>query len=440
MDTLMIGTIGIIAFLVLMFLGMPVAISMILVGIIGLSSMLSPEVAFQMMGNDLLKQFSSYTMTVVALFSLMGFVANYSGIGRSLFKSINSMIGHRTGGLAIATDIACCIFGAICGSVPASIATMSSIAYPSMREYGYKDKLSASIIPAASALSIFIPPSVMLIIYGVATENSVGRCFAAGVVPGVVLCTLMAIAVVIQVKRDPSLAPKAKKATREERKMIAKEGGLAKIVIVFAVSIGGLFVGFFTATEAGTVGALGMILVALFSKNLNKRQFTSSMLETVKLSSMVILLVAGATIFGRLITVSRIPNAIGLWIKGLTLTPGLIMLIITIIYFIAGMFVDALAFTLVSIPIFYPIITDQLGFNGVWFCVYSVVVLSVGALTPPVGMNIFYMKGAVPSVKLEDMFRGSMPYIACMLLLIVFMYFFPQIVTWLPDFIYEAGV
>jgi tripartite ATP-independent transporter DctM subunit len=422
----------IVAFLILLFMGIPVAYNMILVGTMGICILRNPISAMQVIGSDLYVSFSSYTMSVVPLFGLMGYLAHYSGIGEKLFTTANKFIGHHSGGLAVATDVACAGFGAICGSVPATIATMGSIAYPQMKRYKYQDSLSCGIIAAGSSLSILIPPSVMLIVYGIATETSVGALFAGGILPGVLLCALYGTAIVIQVKLNPSLAVKSERATWGERGRILFKGGIIEVLIVFFVSIGGLFAGLFTPTEAGAVGAVGMLIVCLVERKITFGSFMRALTDSVKLSAMVMILVASATIFGRLFALSRIPNVLGKAVAEMDAPGWVIMAVIVLIYLVMGCFVDAFSAVLITIPVFFPIVTDTLGYDPIWFCVMMVVVLSMGGLTPPVGMNVFMTKGVIKEAKLQDIFRGVVPFLFCQIVLAALLIFFPQICTWLP--------
>jgi tripartite ATP-independent transporter DctM subunit len=432
MSPFAVGLLCIVGFLVLLFMGIPVAYDMILVGTVGICILRNPASAMQIVGSDLYVQFSSYTMSVVPLFGLMGFLAHYSGIGEKLFTTANKFVGHCSGGLAVATDVACAGFGAICGSVPATIATMGSIAYPQMKRYKYHDTLSCGIIAAGSSLSILIPPSVMLIVYGIATETSVGALFAGGILPGILLCLLYGAAIVIRVKLNPSLAAKSERATWKERAQTLFRGGVIEVLIVFIFSIGGLFAGLFTPTEAGAVGAAGMLAVCLIERKINFRDFMLALTDSVKLSAMVMILVAAATIFGRLFALSRIPNVLGSAVAEMDAPAWVIMSVMVLIYFAMGCFVDAFSAVLITIPVFFPIVTDTLGYDPIWFCVMMVVVLSMGGLTPPVGMNVFMTKGVIKEAKMQDIFKGILPFLLCQVILAALLIFFPWICTWLP--------
>jgi tripartite ATP-independent transporter DctM subunit len=436
MSAFTIGILCIVAFLVLLFVGIPVAYDMIVVGSIGVALILQPSSALQVIGADLYKQFSSYTMSVVPLFGLMGYLAHYSGIGDKLFETAYKFVGHRSGGLAIATDVACAGFGAICGSIPATVVTMGSIAYPQMKRFNYHDSLSCGVIAAASGLSILIPPSVTLIIYGIATETSVGQLFAAGIVPGVLLCLLNAIAIVIWVKRDPSIAVKSEPAPWRDRFLALKSGGVIEVIIVFIIAVGGLFIGWFTPTEGGAVGALGMLLVCLAERKIRLKDLIIALSDSVKLSVMVMILLAGATIFGRLFALSRIPNVLGDFVANLDAPKWAIMFVIILIYLVMGCFIDAFSAVLITIPVFFPIVTQTLGYDAIWFCVMMVVVLLMGGLTPPVGMNIFYTKGAIKEARLQDMFKGAMPFLVCEIVLAILLVFFPVLANGLPTLLF----
>ena len=433
MSPLMIGIICIALFMVLLFIGVPVCYNMLIVGFIGVWWIIDFKSAIQVLGSDIYNSFSSYTMSVVPLFGLMGFLANYSGLGARLFDTANKFVGHISGGLAIATNVACAVFGAICGSIPATIATMGSIAYPEMKKHNYHDSLSCGIIAAGSSLSILIPPSVTLIIYGIATETSVGALFAGGIGPGVVLCLFYGIAIVINVKRKPSLAEKSEKASWKERGNALVKGGVIQVVVVFVLSIGGLFFGWFTPTEAGAVGAILMLLVCLIERNISFKQFLQSVGDSVKLSAMVMLLIAGATVFGRLFALSRMPNKLGDLVNAIDAPEWVVMAIIILIYFFLGIIIDEFSAVLITIPIFFPIVTQTLGYNPVWFCVMMVMMLSIGGLSPPVGMNVFYTKGVIKEARLNDMWWGVLPFLICQVALAFLLVFIPEICTAIPS-------
>lgn len=438
MSSVTVGIIFLIIFLLLMCAGIPIPFAMLFCGAIGIAVIRNVDVASQIVVAEIYSTFSSYTLTVGPLFGLMGFVANYSGIGSSLFNCINSFIGHRRGGLAMATQVACAGFGAICGSVPATISTMSAIAYPEMRKRSYSPELAGGCIAAGAGLAVLIPPSTNFIIYGLATETSIGKLFVAGILPGILNCTLNIIAIAIVCKLHPEWSSIFQKATWKERWNSVVHGGLIEILIVFLISMGGMFAGFFTATEAGAVGAFGMLLVTIVGKKLNWKKFVTSVMAGVRLQAMVFVLLACANVFGRLFTVSRIPVVLGNFVSGLNVPRWGIMLVIFVIYFFMGMVTDLLSMTLVTMPIFFPIVVDLLGYDAIWFGVVISMLICIGGITPPVGSGVFLVKGSIDDkeASLSRLFNGVWPFVASTGIATILLLAFPNICTWLPKLIY----
>ncbi len=434
MEPAVIGLIGVLILVVLILLRVPIAYSMLFVGFFGFAYMVSPKAALTMVSTEIFANFISYTLSVIPMFVWMGYIAYYSGVGGSMYELIYRLVGHRPGGLAIATQVACAIFGAICGSNTATAATMGTIALPEMKKYKYDDSLSTASVAAAGALGILIPPSVIFIIYGVATEQSIGKLFIAGIVPGILLTICYIVTIMILVRKNPSLAPAGEKSNGKER-ISALKGGLLEILLTFAISLGGLFAGWFTPTEAGAVGAGSILLITLLRKQLTFEGFKKSLKDTTRTSSMILLLVAGAMVFGRFIAVSRLPFEMASWASSLQLPSFMILLIILVIYMILGCFIDALALILLTVPIFYPVVVDVLGYDPIWFGVIIVLVVAMGVITPPVGMNVFIIKGVARDIPLETIFKGVWPFVSALVVCIIILIVFPQLVTFLPRLI-----
>ncbi|NLJ75961.1 MAG: TRAP transporter large permease [Peptococcaceae bacterium] len=425
---------GILFFLGLVALRMPISIAMALAGFAGFSFMVSPEASFNMVAKELYANFSSYSLSVIPMFVWMGFLAYYSGIGTSLYVFAYKMIGHYPGGLAIATQLACAVFGAICGSNTATAVTMGAITLPEMRKYQYDISMSTASVAAGGVLGVLIPPSVIFIVYGMATEQSVGRLFMAGILPGILLTLLYIATIYILTLRKPELGPAGPKSSWQER-LTALRGGLGEVLFVFALSIGGLFAGWFTATEAGAVGAAGVLAVSLLEKRLSWENFKKSLYDTTRTSAMIMFMVAGAVIFGRFMAVSRVPFELANWAGALDLPAYAIMAIILLIYFILGCLIDALALVLLTIPIFYPVAVTTLGYDPIWFGVIIVLVVAMGVITPPVGMNVYVIKGIAPDVPLEVIFKGIWPFLLAIIVCVLILMFFPQIATFMPGIV-----
>lgn len=432
MSTFSVGLIGIICFFILMMMRMPIAYAMALVGFIGFSYLTTTAAAFDMAAKEIYNTFTSYSLSVIAMFVWMGFLAFYSGIGTSLYVFAYRLMGHLPGGLAIATQAACAIFGAICGSNTATAATMAAIALPEMEKYNYDKSLSTASIAAGGVLGVMIPPSVIFILYGMATEQSVGSLFMAGIIPGILLMFLYMAAIYLLTVRNPSLGPTGPKSSWRDR-ITSLKGGLGEALFVFILSIGGLFAGWFTPTEAGAVGAGGVLAVSLFEKRISWEKFRKSLADTTRTTAMIMLMIAGAVIFGRFMAISRLPFELASWVGSLPLPPFAIMGMILLIYFILGCFIDALALVLLTIPIFFPVVVGTLGYDPIWFGVVVVLVVAMGVITPPVGMNVYIIKGVAPDIPLETIFRGIWPFLGAIVICLILLMIFPEIATFLPS-------
>ncbi|WP_347489569.1 TRAP transporter large permease [Desulfoscipio sp. XC116] len=434
MSALIVGIISIIAFFILLVLRMPIAFAMALVGLVGFGCLTSPSAAFSMVAKEIYATFASYSLGVIAMFVWMGFLAFYSGIGSRMYVFAYKLIGHYPGGLAIATQAACGVFGAICGSNTATAATIGAIALPEMKKYQYDDSLATASVAAGGVLGVLIPPSVIFIIYGMATEQSVGSLFVAGILPGILLMLLYMATIAVITFRRPGLGPAGPKATWRERS-VALRGGLGEVLVIFSISMGGLFIGWFTPTEAGAVGAAGVLGVALFKRSLSWEGFNKSLLDATRTTAMIMLLIAGAMIFGRLMAVSRLPFEMAQMAGALPLPPFAVMAIILFIYLVLGCFIDALALVLLTIPIFYPIAVNTLGYDPIWFGVIIVMTVAMGVITPPVGMNVYIIKGVAPDIPLEVIYKGVWPFLGAIIVCLALLVAFPQLATFLPGLI-----
>ncbi|KHF38520.1 TRAP transporter large permease [Halalkalibacter okhensis] len=432
MTPVTIGLISILIFFIFLLLRMPVSYTMLISGIIGISLLNSPTVALKVAATEIYTSFSTYTLSAIPMFVWMGFLALYGGIGAKLFHFAYRTVGHLPGGLAIAAQGAAGLFGAISGSNTATAATIGSLAVPEMRKHHYNNSLSTASVAAGGILGVLIPPSTLFIIYGIASEQSVGKLFLAGIIPGIILMILFMIMVYILAVRNPELAPAGEKSTWSERYQSLK-GGLWEVSVIFALSMGGLFAGWFTPTEAGAIGAGGVLVLTLLTKKLSWEGLKSSLFDTLRTTAMIMLLIASAVVFGRLITMSRIPFEIGGWVESLVLPSFVIMALILLIYLILGFFMDALALILLSIPIFFPVVVNTLGYDPIWFGVIIVLVAAMGVITPPVGVNVYIIKGVVKDVSVEEIFRGIWPFLIMIMVLVALLMAFPEIATFLPN-------
>jgi tripartite ATP-independent transporter DctM subunit len=426
-----IAIIGIILLVFLFLLGMPVAFAMALIGFLGFAYMTSVEAALSILGKDFWVMFSNYNLTVVPMFILMGTLAFYSGIGGRLYQAAHKFLGQLPGGLAIATCYACAAFGACCGSTTAGAAAMGKVILPEMKKYHYDPSLATACVASAGSLAILIPPSTIFIIYGIMTEVSIGKLFAAGILPGILLATLFALTVYIICRRNPKLGPPGVKASWKER--VASLSGAVEMLILFALVMGGLFAGLFTPTEAGAGGAAGALIIALARRMITWRGFIDSLVETTRITAMVFVIVTGATIFGHFMAVTRVPYELSEWLGGLAVSRYIIMGFIIFGYLIAGCFMDSLAMITLTVPILYPVIL-KLGFDPVWFGVIIVLVGEMGVITPPVGINVYIIQGVAGDVPLETIFRGIFPFLVALIICTVLLIAFPQIALFLPSF------
>jgi len=430
MSSELIGVIGFLFMFFLMAVGLEIGFAMAIAGFLGFAYLASFPAACNLLAKDIYDVFTTYSLTVVPLFIFMGQIAANSGIGKKLYDMSYKFIGHVPGGLAMATSVACTFFGAICGSTTATAATFASVSVPEMRRYKYDDKLIGGVIASSGGLGIMIPPSVIFIVYGIFTQQSIGTLFMSGVLPGIVICLLFCLAIYIWCKRNPSLGPKGEKATWRER--FKSLPGAIEIIIIFLILMGGIMKGIFTPTEGGAVGAFVTLLIVILTRSITREAFYKSILDTLVSSCMIMVIVAGATIFGHFIALSRIPFSVASWVGNLGLPPKVIMAIIIFIYLIGGCVIDALALIVLTIPIFYPVIL-HLGFDPIWFGVIIVLITMMGVITPPVGVNSYVVAG-ISKIPLSTVFAGIWVFLGCLVVAAALFIFIPDLCLFLPRF------
>ncbi|MBI9086907.1 MAG: TRAP transporter large permease [Desulfobacterales bacterium] len=429
MSPTMIGVLGIAALFILIFSRMPVGFLMMVIGLAGFATVVSPAAALNMAAKDLFDVFGSYSLTVIPLFILMGQIAFHAGISGRLFDAAYKFIGHWPGGMAIATIGACAGFSAICGSTNATAATMAAVTLPEMRRFNYRDDLATGVVAAGGSLGILVPPSVVFIIYGIMTEQSIGKLFMAGVLPGILLTSLFIVTILIWTWMRPELAPRGPRSNMSQR--LAAIGGLVETLILFALVMGGLFFGVFTPTEAGAIGAFGTLIIAVIRRNITPARFLRALSETTRISCMILVIVAGATIFGHFLAVTRIPFDIAGWVSGFDLPAYAVMGIIIFFYLVGGCFIDALALIMLTVPIFHPVVS-ALGFSPLWFGVVIVLVTQIGVITPPVGVNVYVVSAVARDVPLHVIFKGVLPMLLALVIATLLLIPFPQIALFLP--------
>jgi tripartite ATP-independent transporter DctM subunit len=428
-----IGLLGIVILLCLMFfLELPVGLAMGIVGLGGLWCLLTPDAAVAMLGNEIWNVFSKYGLTVIPMFILMGQICFYSGVNKTLYETAYTWMGRTRGGLSMATIMACAGFAAICGSNTATAATMTSVALPEMKKYGYHPVLSSSSIAVGSTLGVVIPPSVVLIVYGIYTEQSIGKLFWGSTVPGILLAVLFCVTAYILCLFRPEWGPGGARTTLWQK--IKSIPGAIEMIVLFTLVMVGLYSGTYTPTEAGAAGALFALVLGLIRRKLTFKGFIASVVDTLKVTSMIILIVTGAVILGRFLTISRMPFEVADYIAGLPVQPWVIIIAILFIYMIAGMVMDALGFLLVSIPIFFPVVM-KMGYDPIWFGCVLCLVTTMGAVTPPVGICAYVVAGMDKEIPLGTVLKGVCWYLPAYWIVLILMLFYPQIALFLPSFV-----
>ena len=415
---------------VLLASGMAIGLAMGLAGVTGTMWLISSDSALALLGQTAYETAITYDLSIVPLFVLMGYLATNSGLSEALYRACNTWLGSFRGGLALATIGGCGAFAAICGSSLATAATMSQIALPEMRRYNYDERLATGAIAAGGTIGILIPPSVILVIYGILTETNIGHLFLAGIIPGVLLVLFFMITIMIVTRIDPTLGPRGEKTTFAEKIRAVKD--VWGTALLFMLVIGGIYLGVFTPTEAAGIGAMGALGLGLVARRMSVKKFMNCLLETVKTTSMIFTILIGAILFNNFLVLSDVPSEIGEWVSSLPLGPHSILLVILLIYLVLGCALDALAMILLTVPIFFPIVAN-LGFDPIWFGVIVVLVVELGMISPPIGMNVFVIKGIAPEVPIGQIYLGVLPLVIALMLLIVVLVIFPGLATWLPS-------
>ena len=431
MDPITAGIAGTILLLVAIFLfRIPVAFAMGIIGFGGFAYVLNWNAATGMLGTELWNVFSKYGLTVIPLFILMGQICFYSGVNERLYKSAYAWMGQIRGGIAMTTVLACAGFAAICGSNSATAATMSTVALPQMKKFRYNPILSTGSVAAGATLGVVIPPSVVLIIIGLQTSQSIAQLFVGGMVPGVLLTLLFLGTIWYLCRKNPDWGPAGPETSFAEK--LRSLPGSIEMVILFILVMGGLFLGLFTPTEAGAAGAALALLISVVSGKMSWKKFHLAVNDSLKISCMIMVIMLGAVIFGRFLAVTRLPFEAAGWVAGLPIPPLVIIMVICLIYVIGGMVMDALALLLVTIPIFFPVVT-AMGYDPLWFGVLITVVTTLGAISPPVGVNTFIVASMAKDVPMTDVFKGVTYFVAAYVVCVAILLVFPGIVTFLPS-------
>ncbi|MEK9968112.1 MAG: TRAP transporter large permease [Ferrovibrio sp.] len=428
MSATWIGVIGFVAVLTLMFVQVPVAVAMGVVGAVGFLWLQGWDGLAYVMGSSPFESVIPYSLSTVPLFVMMGVFATYAGLSRQLYDAAYAFLGHYRGGLALATIGACAAFGSICGSAIATAATMCRVALPEMRRHGYADSLATATIAAGGTLGILIPPSIILLIYALLTEQSLGKLYVAALLPGILGTVLYMLAIAATTRLNPASGPAGERMAWPQRRRTLKS--VWPVFLLFAVVIGGMFVGVFSPNEAASVGAVGALLFALLGRSMNLGRFRDSLRETAGTSAMIFLILIGAGLFNFFLEVTNAPQFVVQQIQALNLSPVMFLVLLTVFYIVLGALMDDLAMMLLTLPFVFPAV-QSLGIDPIWFGIYMVTIVEIGMIVPPVGMNLFVIQG-VGQVKLETVIRGILPFVVADLVRVALLIGFPAIVLWLP--------
>jgi C4-dicarboxylate transporter DctM subunit len=424
------GIVGIILLFLLLAFRMYIGMAMAIVGFLGLWYLIGFDAAMGILGITPLAEGSSYTLSVIPLFVLMGQFAFISGISTDIYKTVYTWMGHLKGGLAMATILACAGFAAICGSSLATGATMGMAAIPEMKKYKYDNRLSTGCVAAGGTLGILIPPSIGFIIYGILTEVSIGKLFMAGFIPGILLAGLFIFTVFILCSLNSMMGPRGRNTSFGMK--IKSLSGTWGMLLLFIIVMGGIYKGVFTPTEAAGVGAFGAFLITLLKGKMSRRKLLECLLESGKTTAMIFLIIIGANIFSTFLGLARLPMGLADFVTGLALPRMVILAGIIMVFLLLGCVMDCYAIMILTVPIIFPVI-EAMQFDPVWFGVIMVIVLEAGLITPPVGLNVFVLKSAAPDVPLTVIFRGIWPFLLAALAAIILIVAFPQIALFLPS-------
>ena len=424
------ASIGLLAMLILAFARVPLAIAMGLVGFAGLWWMRGLNPALASVTSTVYEAGFEYTLSVVPLFILMGNFVTRAGMSRELYRAAFTLVGHLRGGLAMATVMACAGFGSVCGSSIATAATMTKVAYPSMKGHGYSGQLAAGAIAAGGTLGILIPPSTILVIYGLVTETSIGKLFAAGMVPGLLAVFMMCLTISYITWRDPSSGPAAERSNWAERFDAMKD--VWAVAVLFVIVMGGIYGGVFTTTEGAGIGAFGAFIIALLRKSLNVSVTLDILIESARTTGMLFMILVGALVFANFVNFTTLPSDLKNLVSTHNISPVAVMIAICAIYIVLGAAMEELSMVLLTLPVFFPLVVS-LGFDPVWFGIVIVLVVMIGLISPPVGMNMFVVRNMLPELSTATIFKGVMPFVYTLVVVLALLVAFPQIALFLPQ-------
>ena len=425
-----IAVAGFVTLFVLMLLRVPVGMAMGLVGVTGYAMIAGTGPALKLVGQTSMRTVTDYTFGVIPMFMLMGAFVSVSGVSKELFRAANAFFGHLRGGLGMATVLACGGFAAICGSSVATAATFSTVAYPEMRRYGYPQSFSTGVIAAGGTLGAMLPPSTVLAVYAVLTQQDIGKLFMAGVFPGLLAMLMYVLTIVVIVAVAPKLLPAGEQRPWAERRSAMKD--VWPSLLLFAFVIGGLYGGLFTPTEAGGMGAGGAFLLGIARRKLDRAKIRQALLQATRTAAAVFTVLIGALLFGYFLTITQTPQKLTALLTGMGLNRYTVLALIMVMYLVLGCLMDAMAMIILTVPIIFPVIT-QLGFDPIWFGVIIVMTVELGLIHPPVGMNVFVIKSVVQEVSFTTIFKGVIPFVVTDILRLIILIAFPIIALWLPS-------
>lgn len=425
-----VAIIGFVVLFVLMLLRVPVGMAMGLVGVVGYSYIAGTGPALKLIGQTSMRTVTDYTFGVIPMFMLMGAFVSVSGVSRELFRAANAFIGHLRGGLGVATVLACGGFAAICGSSVATAATFSAVAYPEMRRFGYPQSFATGVIAAGGTLGAMLPPSTVLAVYAILTQQDIGKLFMAGIVPGLLAMSMYVITIMLIVYFRPDWLPAGERKSFGERLNGLKDVWAPLVLFLFV--IGGLYGGFFTPTEAGGVGASGAFLLGVLRGKLDRAGIREALLSATRTSAAVFTVLIGALLFGYFLTITQTPQKLTEFLTSLGVGRYGVLAMIMVMYLVLGCLMDAMAMIILTVPIIYPVIL-QLGFDPIWFGIIIVMTVELGLIHPPVGMNVFVIKSVVKDVSFMTIFKGVIPFVITDILRLVILIAFPIIALWLPN-------
>jgi C4-dicarboxylate transporter DctM subunit len=425
-----IAVAGFVILFVLMLLRVPVGMAMGLVGVTGYALIAGVEPALKLVGQTSMRTVTDYTFGVIPMFMLMGALVSVSGVSKELFRAADACIGHLRGGLGMATVLACGGFAAICGSSVATAATFSTVAYPEMRRYGYPQSFSTGVIAAGGTLGAMLPPSTVLAVYAVLTQQDIGKLFMAGILPGLLAMSMYVLAIVIIVAVAPKMLPAGPRRPWIERRAALKDVWPSLLLFVFV--IGGLYGGLFTPTEAGGMGAGGAFILGVLRRKIDRRNLRSALLQATRTAAAVFTVLIGALLFGYFLTITQAPQKLTEFLTGLGVGRYGVLALIMLMYLVLGCLMDAMAMIILTVPIIFPVIT-HLGFDPIWFGIIIVMTVELGLIHPPVGMNVFVIKSVIHEVSFTTIFKGVIPFVLTDILRLVILIAFPMIALWLPS-------